>query len=264
MMLPRWALWLLGLGCVGTLAYLAIVPPGRPRRLRNPRPQPRPQRRRGNPWRTLTNKRRVFIDEVSGRITKGLRRDWQGAHVRDVPELARRWRAIERDEADCAGGAARARATFASQNEGARALLEVNPDLLEFIEIEAKGQKENAYLDWKRRRRRGAKPELAKGDGRFDSFNQTLELKGRQRVSTWREALDRTVPPSRRWADFGPRLELLEDATGLRLNPPGPAGELEDQGEHRARCYAAGDDYRDALVDQARGGRLAAGEDVPF
>lgn len=260
--MPRWALWLLGLGCVGTLAYLAIVPPGRPPRLRNPRPRPR--RRRGNPWRTLTNKRRVYIDDVSGRITKGLRRDWQGAHVQDVSELGRRWRAIERDEQDCAGGGTRARATFASQEEGARALLEVNPDLLEFIELEAKGAKENAYLDWKRRRRRGAKPELAKGDGRFDAFNVPLDLKGRQRISTWREALDRTVPPSRRWADFGPRLELLEEATGLRLNAPGPADELADQGEHSARCYAAGDQYRDDLVDQARRGRLAAGDDVPF
>lgn len=260
--MPRWALWLLGLGCVGTLAYLAIVPPGRPRRLRSPRPR----RPRGNPWRTLTNRRRVFIDDVSGRITKGLRRDWQGAHVRDVPELGRRWRQIERDEKECAGGGSRARATFPSAAEGRRALYEANPELLEFIELEAKGAKERAYRDWVARGRRGKKPELAKGDGRFDAFNEQLELKGARRVSTWGEAIDRTVPPSRRWADFRQRLELLEDATGLQLNPPGPVG--EDQGEHRARCYAAGDDYRDALVDQARRGRLAgAGDDqgdVPF
>ncbi len=74
------------------------------------------------------------------------------------------------------------------------------------------------------------------------------------------------MPASRRWADFGPRLELLEDATGLRLNRPGPADVLEDVGEHQGRCYAAGDRYRDDLVDQARRGRLAAagGDEVPF
>lgn len=253
--MPRWALWLLALGCVGTLAYFAIAPPRRPRR------------RRANPWRTLSNRRRVFIDD-DGRITKGLPLDWHGSHVRDVPELARRWRQIDRDEQECAGGGGRGRATFGSQQDGIRALLDANPELEDFIELEAKGAKESAYRTWVSGGRRGKKPELSKGDGRFDAINETLNLRGGRRVSTWKEALARTVPASRRWADFEQRIEMLEDATGLRLNLPGPAEELVDQGSTRAQCFAAGDRYRDDLVDHARRGRLAAAGDdlgdVPF
>lgn len=251
--MPRWAIWLFGLGCVGTLAYLAI---GR----RRPRP------RRGNPWRTLKNKRRVFVDD-DGRITMGLPVDWHGAHVRDVPELARRWRGIERDEAACAAGSGRrSRGTFGTVDEGARALLDSNPKLEDFIELEAKGAKERAYREWVKRGRRGKKPELAAGDGRFDAINEGLNLRGARRVSTWREALDRTVPPSKRWKDFGPRLELLEDATGIRLNLPEPAEDLAAGDDDEAQCFAAGDRYRDDLVAQARGGRLGADDQaaVPF
>lgn len=251
--MPRWAIWLLALGCVGTLAYFAIATPRRPRR------------RRANPWRTLSNRRRVFIDD-DGRITKGLPVDWHGSHVRDVPELGRRWRQIERDERECAaGGARRGRATFGTSAEGIRALLDANPDLKDFIELEAKGAKESAYREWVRGGRRGKKPELSKGDGRFDAINEMLNLRGGRRVSSWKEALARTVPASRRWADFEPRIEMLEEATGLRLNLPGPAEELADQDSTRGQCFAAGDRYRDDLVDQARRGRLAGDlADVPF
>lgn len=252
--MPRWVLWLLGLGCVGTLAYFAIVPPSRRRR------------RRANPWRTLSNRRRVFIDD-EGRITRGLRRDWQGAHVHDVAELGKRWRDIEQGEAECAsGGSGRRRNTFRTNDEAIRALLDANPELVDFVELEAKGAKEWRYRAWARGGRRGPKPELAAGDGRFDAINEGLNLRGRARVSTWREALDRTVPPSRRWADFEPRVRLLEDATGLRLNLPEQTYAIADDDSTKAQCYAVGDRHRDDLVGQARRGRLRPPdlEPVPF
>lgn len=244
--------WMFALAAIGVLAFYALTQPRRP------------PRRRGNPWRTLSNRRRVFIDD-EGRLERGLPADWRGAHVRDLPELGRRWRGIDREERACTQ-VGRARATFSTTEEAVQELLDANPELLAFLQLEGKGRNERSYLEWLRRGRRGRKPELGAGDGRFDALNEGLERKGRNRVSSWHEAVRAVVPPSRRWADFDQRLELLEDATGLRLNLPGPAEDLEVQAEGRDQCYAAGDRLRDDLVERARGGRLTETElaDVPF
>lgn len=246
----------------GLFGGRALAP--RPRLRRNPRGR-RP--RRGNPWVTLKNRHKVLIDD-EGRIEAGeLPRWFRGAHVGDVAELGRRWREIDVEEDKCReGGGRRARATFHDQDEAIRELYDANPHLLDFVELEAKGGAERAYREWVRGGRRGPKPTRAKGDGRFDALNEGLERRGRRAVASWSEAIRATVPPSRRWEDFGPRLELLEDATGLRLNLPGPAEELELGGARGQECEQLGEGARERLLEAARSGRLVVGDlaDVPF
>jgi hypothetical protein len=211
---------------------------------------------------------RVLIDD-EGRIERGaVPRAWQGAHVRDVSELGRRWREIDTEEDACARGEGpRARQTFRSQAEALRELYDANPHLSEFVELEAKGQSERAYQDWVKGGRRGPKPRRARGDGRFDAINEGLERRGARAVASWSEAVRAIVPPTKRWEDFAPRLPFLEEATGLRLNLPAPAEELELGGGRGAECEQLGEGARERLLERARGGRLAEPdqqEGVPF
>jgi len=247
---------LLGLGLVGGLVGRRRRPPLR----RNGR-----GRGRRNPWVTMRG-HRVLIDD-EGRIEGGqLPGAWRGAHVRDVSALSHRWREIDREEDACATGGGRGRETFRNQAEGLRELLEANPHLRDFLELEAKGASERAYQAWVRGGRRGPKPTLAAGDGRFDAINEQLERRGRRAVASWSEAVRAIVPPTKRWGDFGDRLELLEEATGLRLALPGPAEALELGGQRGAECEQLGEGARERLLEEARTGRLTEGEqaDVPF
>ncbi len=250
---------LIALGALGVLGLAAELL----ERRRRPRPRRNPRR---NPWVTMRG-HRVLIDD-EGRIERGgIPRAWQGAHVRDVAELGRRWREIDSEEDACARGGARARATFRSQEEALGELFDANPHLRDFVELEAKGQSERAYQAWVRGGRRGAKPTRAAGDGRFDAINEGLERRGRRAVASWSEAVRAIVPPSKRWGDFAGRLELLEDATGLRLNLPGPAEELELGGGRGAECEQLGEGARERLLEHARGGRLGEPEHqegIPF
>ncbi len=250
---------LLGLLLVGAL----VTRRRRPVIRRNPRPRRRPIE---NPWVTMRG-HRLFIDD-EGRIQYGkVPRRWRGVHVRDVSALSRRWREIDREEDDCGRGGARARATFRNQAEGLRELLDANPHLVAFLEGETKGQAERAYQAWVRGGRRGRKPTTkAAGDGRFDTINEQLERRGRRAVGSWSEAVRAIVPPSKRWADFGARLELLEEATGLRLHLPAPAEALELGGQRGAECEQLGEGARERLLEEARGGRLTETEQagVPF
>jgi len=248
------------LGLVGLVGELLLRGPRRRPLRRNPR-------RRANPWITMRG-HHVLIDD-EGRIERGaVPRTWRGVHVRDVPELERRWREIDAEEEDCAKGeGGRARATFRSQDEALRELYDANPELRDFVELEAKGQSERAYQEWVRGGRRGPKPRRARGDGRFDAINEGLERRGARAVASWSEAVRAIVPPTKRWADFGPRLELLEDATGLRLNLPAPAEELELGGGRGAECEQLGEGARERLLERARGSRLTEAdqqEGVPF
>jgi len=256
---------LIALGALGLVGLVgAMLDRGRRRR----RPLRRNPRRRGNPWITMRG-HHVLIDD-EGRIEQGaIPRRWHGAHVRDVVELERQWSEIDAAEDDCrsTAGGSRGRATFRNQDEAIRALYDANPELLDFVELEAKGQSERAYQEWVRGGRRGAKPRRARGDGRFDAINEGLERKGARAVASWSEAVRATVPPTKRWEDFGPRLVLLEEATGLRLNLPGPAEELELEGGRGGECEQLGEGARERLLDRARGGRLTEAADqegVPF
>jgi len=249
-----------GLVVAGLVAELA----GRRRLVRRRRRRDNPGRHR-NPWITSRG-HRVHIDDEGRVDAGGIPRQWHGAHIRDVSELGRRWREIDHEEEACATGGAAAPATFRSQDAGLAALYEANPHLVDFVQGEAKGAAERAYQRWVRGGRRGRKPTRAAGDGRFDAINEGLERRGARAVASWSEAVRAVVPPSRRWADFGGRLPLLEDATGLRLNLPGPAEVLELGGQRGAECEQLGEGARGRLVEEARAGRLTeiSLEGVPF
>jgi hypothetical protein len=171
---------------------------------------------------------------------------------------ARRRPSIAREIAACerfAAKEARPR-TFRRKNEAVRALLDANPELASLVESDC-GADCSAYTHWTEKRgRRGPKPRARAGDGRFDPLNERFERRtpGRK-VASWREALDVTAPSTRHWEDFGGRVPVLEEATGLRLNLPARA-----EAVHRARLLAA--QCQDIEAPRPRARRTAAA--VPF
>ena len=112
---------------------------------------------------------------------------------------------------------------------------------------------------WLQRGRRGrSKPQWQRGHGRFDVVNERLEKKGARKVSSWLKAVYTTPPPARRWEDFPDRLAVLEDATGLRLNLPTWAEDLDQQTEDLGAVRQRTDERIDAIVTLARTGRLTS------
>lgn len=223
-------------------------------------------------WVTLSNHRRVLLDE-NGRIARGLPEMFQRVDVRDVSSLGRGVRQVGHGEQACERSVRRRHPrTFKTAEDAVRALLEVNPELVDFLEGECARQCD-AYRTWIRRGRRGPKPVRDPSDGRFDAIEVPLELRGKRRMSSWLEAVYVTVPPSRRWEDFDERLQFLADATGLRLALPNPAEQLHLESSDIAHCQTEAAERIQGLIDLARAARLpgAVGqaspegdEDVPF
>lgn len=198
--------------------------PARPRRRGNPQ----------NPWVTLKKRlrstgrrQRVFIDD-DGRIERGLPEKYHGIYLSDLTEIGRQERAARkraRRQARTLFG--RAQETFRSKDVAVKALLAANPHLQDFMQGEW-GRAEEEYRRWRRRGRRGKKPQLALAhDGRLDAINYGFDLHGPRAVGSWLEALYETAPASMRWEEFAERLPALEEATGLRLELPAPAERLE-------------------------------------
>jgi hypothetical protein len=147
-------------------------------------------------------------------------------------------------------------------------LLEANPNLVDFLEAECSHDCDT-YRAWLRGGRRGPKPKWHKGDGRFDAINERFERRSAGRkVASWIEAVYVTPPPSHEWDDFPERLEVLEEATGLRLNLPEPAESRQLADQEADQVLRAADDRIDALVDLARSSRLRGKaptvEEAPF
>jgi hypothetical protein len=206
-------------------------------------------------WVTLSNRRRVLLDE-SGRVSRGLPDMFQGVHVHDLSPLGQRVRAEAADERSCeSAGRRRHPRTFRTAAEAVAALLAVNPGLVDFLESECARQCD-AYRAWLRRGRRGPKPLRHISDGRFDAIEIALELRGKRRLSSWLEAVFVTVPPSRHWEDFHERLQLLADATGLRLALPDPAERLQLESTDVGRCQLVAAERIQRLIDLARTERL--------
>lgn len=216
----------------------------------------------GAHWVTLRNRRRVLLDG-EGRIVRGLPREFEGVPVQQVSPLAREARTIAKAAArSCAAGPRRGK-TFASSSAAVDQLLEANPRLRQLLEDDCSHDCLR-YRAWMNRGRRGPKPAPSPGDGRFDALNERLELKGRRRVGSWLEAVYVTAPPSRRWADFGPRLEALEEAAGFRLNLPAGAEVLELDDQAAAACNDRAAERIDDLFARARAGAAGGDDEVPF
>lgn len=220
----------------------------------------------GPRWVTLSNRRRVLIDE-DGRILRGLPGMFEHVHVRDLSALAKGVREAEREGAACETGQRRRRPrTFRTVEDGVRALLAANPDLVAFLEFEC-SRPCDEFRSWVRRGRRGPKPLPTYGDGRFDALEVPLDLDGKRAISSWLEAVYVIVPPSRRWADFPQRLQYLADATGLTLQLPEPAEQLHLDDLDVEQCKTAADERVEALITLAREARLPGAEvddEAPF
>lgn len=213
-------------------------------------------------WRTLHNGRRVKLDS-EGRILAGLPSKFHGVHVRDVSELARKEREIS--ATDCDESCSSCPKTFGDKNTAVAALLDANPELRQLLDSDG-GAGSKAYREWVRRGRRGSKPALAKGDGRFDALNERWELRGFRRVGSWLEAIYVTVPTSKRWADLGKRLPVLSEATGFEIHQPSEALRLDVSALDADQCREAVDRALDELFRSATDGRLtdAPSPSVPF
>lgn len=209
----------------------------------------------GARWVTLSNHRHVLLDE-EGRVARGLGPLFQRVHVHDLSALSRGVHRTEQDAQTCERAARRRHPrTFRTSEDAVRALLAVNPELVDFLESECAKQCD-AYRAWIRRGRRGPKPVRHVSDGRFDAIEIALELRGKRRISSWLEAVFVTAPPSRRWEDFDQRLQHLADATGLRLALPEPAEQLQLAAGEVEHCQTVADQRIQQLIDLARAARL--------
>ena len=222
----------------------------------------------GDHWVTLSNGRHVLLDQ-EGRIKRGLPGMFGQVHVQDVSELGKRVRETEEEGEQCERTVVQRRARkFRTTEDGVRALLAANPNLVDFLEGECSHDCLN-YRAWINRGRRGRKPPWSPGDGRFDALQVGLDLKGGRKISSWLEAVYVSVPPSRRWSDFAARLQFLVDATGLPLMLPAEADALVDEERGVEQCHAVADERIDALIELAREARLKGDRsgndsDVPF
>jgi hypothetical protein len=227
----------------------------------------RRRRRRNNPTALLRRVRRIGLAD-DGRVVHGLPDRYKGVHVLDVAPLSKAVKKIETARQQETKRIHRGKPRTFTTEEGVRALLEANPPLVDFLEAECSHDCDT-YRAWVRRGRRGPKPKWHPGDGRFDAINERFERRSDGRkVASWIEAVYVTPPPSHKWDDFADRLEVLEEATGLRLNLPEPAEARHLADEEAEQLQRAADDRIDALVDLARSSRLSgkppALEDAPF
>ena len=232
------------------------------------------------PWITLRNKRRVKIDR-QGRIVQGIAKDAKGVHVRDLSPFMDEYRDIE--GADCShtgdfdyetrkNGTEILRdarthqaipARFPRKEVAIEALLDANPELYEFVQLNW-GSDSQEYERWMENHRRGQKPQLMPGDGRFDAINTRFNLTGPHRCSSMLEALYLTIPSTGLWEDLDPgRLWPLEEVTGLHLEPPMRSMQLPLVREMVTTCKVEHDERKKDLLDRAKSGRLSP-RNVPF
>lgn len=209
-----------------------------------------------NPWVTLKRatrgrRQKIFIDD-DGRIVKGLPRKFRGILLRDLTAVGRKVaktkRRQRREERQMFP---RSRTTFRNKDQAFKELVRANPQLRTFLDAHF-GRADEAFLRWRRNGRRGAKPTHDYADGRLDGINYTWNLHGARQANTWTEAIFATIPDSRRWEDFGGRLEVLEEATGLSLELPAAAARLHTAAAERGRYREGAELEVDEVYDQAR------------
>jgi hypothetical protein len=152
---------------------------------------------------------------------------------------------------------------FPRKEVAIEALLEANPGLREFVETNW-GSDSQEYERWIRNGRRGSKPRLMPGDGRFDAINTRFNLTGPHRCSSMLEALYLTIPPTNLWEDLDPgRLWPLEEVVGFNLEPPMQSIQRPLVRDMVTTCRIEHDERKKDLLDRAKSGRLPP-RNVPF
>ena len=204
----------------------------------------RAARRRGNPWITLSNKRRVELDS-KGRVIRGGPSDWAGVHVRDLPAFSRAWRPLR--SLDCEAAIPKAkRPRYTRKLAVYDALVYSNANLFNFLDAP---WQENQNLD-------------------------TYEAMRGRKFKTWRAALMDAIPAAGYWDAVwdSPRLQAFREAAEGDYAWPGgrisPSPEMLAAGGRREAVSACEHDVSEkirTLQRAARGGRLAVElEEAPF
>lgn len=225
-----WALWAAVAGALAGIVGLAYAD----RALR------RRQRPRRNPWRTLSNRRRVFLDD-DGRVVRGLPEDLRGVHVQDLSELGARRRQIVHDF-DCTEARFRPK-KYKTKAEFLRAFEGANEHFLTpFFE--------------------GQDP----GDQDLQDYRYYLDLGRDFRFASWQDAIKATIRGratyDEAWGRLQNLVEIIEQKGGWRLTSPEETSPV-DPDEALRICLDQQDEAIAALHVEARTGRLTAGP-VPF
>jgi hypothetical protein len=207
-------------------------------------------------WITLKNGKRLKVDN-DGRIVAGLPSRYHGTHVRDLSALTHQERELQGiDCEDLRTHCHTCRKTFRSKDEAFLALMEANPDLHQLQQSEA-GAYDLAFLKWNRNGRRGPKPTTPITDGRLDAINEYFNLRGKNRVGSFTEAIYYVIPKSRRWADLDvDQLGPLSEAAGMTINPPTQAMQQHAGQLSVEECERDVDRRIADMFERAKSGRL--------
>jgi hypothetical protein len=229
-------------------------------------------------WVTLGNHRKVALDN-NGRVVRGFPQDARGVHVRDLSPFMKEYRDLT--SANCSLGPEGTQyhqtrggrevllgrggevlpARFETRDEALEALLRDNPHLENFVQ-DNWGNDSQSYKNWVLGGRRGPKPQLGRGDGRFDPINVSHNLTGARRCSSYLEALFVSMPSSRRWEDLTQnQLWPLSECVGFEVYPPSEAYRLPNARIEREVCEFEKAARTEDLLDRARQGRLVDGDD---
>lgn len=157
------------------------------------------------------------------------------------------------------------RTTFENKTDAAQQLLQENPALASWIERLG----EPRYRAWVRAGRRGPKPMPGQRERGLDALDVRWDLRGRNRVGTWTEALYRTLPSTRRWRDLPERLAFFDESVaqaGFRrgLAPPQPLVNLLIADRAVADCEERLPDRRTLQQKLARLQKQRKHSAVPF
>lgn len=209
----------------------------------------------GAKWTTLKNGKRLKITS-DGRIVQGMPARYHGTHIRDLVKLSHDERKLQGIDCDDLRDHCHAcKKTFRGKDEAYAAILRANPELDALRQSEF-GQYDLAWLKWQRNGRSGPKPKTTITDGRLDAINEHFELRGKNRVGSFTEAIYYVVPSSKRWEDLTPRLALLEEIAGFHINPPDEVTRLEVGKLDAKACEEEIDRKLSELFERAREGRL--------
>ena len=208
-------------------------------------------------WTTLKNGKRLKLDN-EGRIVAGMPSRYHGTHIRDLSTLSHEERELHGIDCNDLRGQPchHCRRTFRTKDEAFLAILEANPELHTLQQSEF-GAYDQAWLKWQRNGRRGPKPRTPITDGRLDAVNEFFNLRGKNRVGSFTEAIYYVIPSSKRWEDLDvDQLAPLSEAAGMTINPPTQAMQQHAGKLSVEECERDVDRRLAELFERAKAGRL--------